>query len=601
MENKYIATLMLREYKPTGAFTFTCQYVITGDYDEETQTFVDAYGNEYYDMVSDNAVNLANESNAVYHIKKIEDMMAKDEYKDNTVEYMICDYYDDVETKFYIIGNTDDGTRFLREIDLADLREEAKNIQKGISNTPTPSLKSLQQIIFDVEDGKYTIPQMLQMRKNLEVLQDLLENTMGTIENKIGALNENKTLAEYINDQIEKDNRKALPSGKKNSVVSARDIGLKIAQEKKKEKEIQQKPAAVEQAAKEARFSIKKIVEDIERTIIAQDEPIKRLVTEFLMMILEPEKRKYAIMITGATGTGKTKTMECLAERLGRKLFIVDTGPLSKAGYTGKDVEQVLYELYEFCGRDIKTAENSIIYLDEIDKKGSSKKDDVSGQAVLNILLKLIEGSVYDATRDLKTASEVVKIDTKNIIVVVGGAFTDVLETLRNNTMGFDRENALTNEKVELDKEAFIKEGMMPREFMGRMKIIKFNDLTQEDIKRILEESDSSVLKLQQKVFKDVGVELKYTEGYTRKVAEKAYKMKTGARGLEDIVSSTTWQAFAEVSEPDDAGLYKSVTITEETVEDNTKYIVEKNPKYKKVEEATQYKLVKGQTKKNKK
>ena len=118
---------------------------------------------------------------------------------------------------------------------------------------------------------------------------------------------------------------------------------------------------------------------------------------------------------------------------------------------------------------------------------------------------------------------------------------------------------------------------------MGRMKIIKFNDLTQEDIKRILEESDESVLRIQQKVFDKIGVKLKFTDSYATKVAEKAYKMKTGARGLEDIVSATTWQAFAEVSEPEDIGLYSSVTLTEETVEDNTQYkLVKRRQKNKK-------------------
>jgi len=583
MVNKYIATLMLRQKTNVGAYFFSCKYVIRGDYNEKSQIFTDIYGNEYYNMTSDNAVTLDNEY-SVYNIREIEDMMSKDEYRDNPIEYMLCDYYDNVAGKFYIIGYTDDMTKFMREFDYEELQKEAEYTEKGTSQIETPSLKYLEQIILDVSGDKYSIPQLQKMKTNLEVLQDLLDNTMGTIDNKIGALNENKTLMDYINDQIEKDNAINLPTVRSNSVSSARDIGLKVAQEKKKEKEVQVKPAAIEKANQKEKFSIKKTLEKLKKTIIAQDEPIRRLLTEFLMMELEPAKRKYAIMLTGATGTGKTKTMEKLAEELGKKLFIVDTTTLTKAGYTGRDIEQVLYDLHEYCGRDINVTENSIIYLDEIDKKGSSKKDDPSGQAVLNLILKLIEGSVYDATRDPKTASEVIKIDTKNIIIVVGGAFSDVLETIRKNTMGFDRENNISNEIIELDKEAFIKDGMMPREFMGRMKIIKFNDLTQEDIKCILEESDESALKIQQKVFEKIGVKLKFTDGYVSKVAEKAYKMKTGARGLEDLISSTTWQALAEVSEPEDKGLYSSVIVTEETVEDNT-----------------QYKLVKKKSQKNKK
>ena len=589
MEEKYIATVMERIYVKDDTYLFICRHAVVGNFNEESNIFTDIYGNEYYHMRTSNAITL-DVPYAVYNVKKIEELKKKEEYKDQTLEYIISEYCDEVEQKSYVVGYTDDFTMYYEAINYDAIKRNANRIKNGetVSAHSNPNVAKLEKIILDVAAGEYSIPEMEAIKSQLEDVEDVIENTIGTIDNKIGAINENKTLKDYINEQIEVEKKVAkppvIPEIKKNEITSGtQELAIKVAEEKKKEKEIQEHPATIEKVTKKERVSIKKVLQEVKKTIIAQDEPIRRLLTELVMMELEPSKKKYALMITGATGTGKTKTMEKLAEKLGKKLYIADTLQLSKAGYTGKDIEQVLYDLYEYCGKDINVTENSIIYLDEIDKKGSSKKDDVSGQAVLNILLKLIEGSVYDATRDTKTASNMVRIDTKNITVVVGGAFSDVLENLRTNTMGFNRDNNLTNEAVELDKEAFIKHGMMPREFMGRMKIIKFNDLTQEDIKRILEESDESVLRIQQKVFDKIGVKLKFTDSYATKVAEKAYKMKTGARGLEDIVSATTWQAFAEVSEPEDIGLYSSVTLTEETVEDNTQYkLVKRRQKNKK-------------------
>ena len=110
----------------------------------------------------------------------------------------------------------------------------------------------------------------------------------------------------------------------------------------------------------------------------------------------------------------------------------------------------------------------------------------------------------------------------------------------------------------------------MTKEFMGRVTVIKLNDLTQDDLKRILREGDKSATRIQEEIFRKIGVKIRFTDGYIDKVAEKAFKKKTGARGLNGIVDESTWRAFNEVYQNED--VYSELVLNEESVEDSSKY-----------------------------
>ena len=164
-----------------------------------------------------------------------------------------------------------------------------------------------------------------------------------------------------------------------------------------------------------------------------------------------------------------------------------------------------------------------------------------------------------------------VKISTKDMTVILGGAYTDVYRNLlEKNGVGFGSTVSSKPRYRKATTEDFVKFGMMTDEFMGRVTVIKLNDLSVDDIKRVMLESDQSAMKIQKDIFEKLGVKITFTDGYTTTVAINADKKKAGARGLNGIIDESTWKAFDEVyCHP---GEYEEVILDEETVEDPTHY-----------------------------
>ena len=276
---------------------------------------------------------------------------------------------------------------------------------------------------------------------------------------------------------------------------------------------------------------------------------------------------KNGIMLTGSTGVGKTKLLSLISKYLNRPMIIIDSTQLTSPGYVGKDIEDYLWDLYESVGKDKDKAEKAIVFFDEIDKKGSESKSDVSGRAVLNVLLKFLDGTDYDICQDRKTSASKIKINTSNMIIIAGGAFSDVYEVKEENQIGFSNQEK-ENKKVEIDD--FINKAMIPKEFMARFPVfIHLNDLDAKALKEILEESIESPIKNEQETFKKLGVKLTYTSDYIDEVVRNAIAKKTGARSLKGIIADSTWDAFDKISSNN---IFDEVILSKETLEDNTNY-----------------------------
>ena len=80
---------------------------------------------------------------------------------------------------------------------------------------------------------------------------------------------------------------------------------------------------------------------------------------------------KSNIIILGNTGTGKTLLAKTLAEKLSVPFAIADATTLTEAGYVGEDVESMLERLLNMCDWNLELAQKGIVFIDEIDKKGS--------------------------------------------------------------------------------------------------------------------------------------------------------------------------------------------------------------------------------------
>jgi ATP-dependent Clp protease ATP-binding subunit ClpX len=292
------------------------------------------------------------------------------------------------------------------------------------------------------------------------------------------------------------------------------------------------------------------------------------------------EIQKSNLMLIGPTGTGKTLLAQTLARFLDVPFVIADATTLTEAGYVGEDVENIILSLYQAANGNQERTQRGIVYIDEIDKLAkkftSSATRDVSGEGVQQALLKILEGTI--ANIQVKPGKrmpnqEMVQIDTTNILFICGGSFeglTKIVESrVGRRSVGFLAENDATRGEEDGSSlhqcamEDLEKFGLIP-EFVGRIPVVAvMNDLTVEELTRILTEPKNSFVKQYQKLFKFEKVKLTFTDAALQAVAQRAVGRKSGARGLRTVLETMMLDIMYEMPSLDNL---KEVVITEDVI-----------------------------------
>ncbi len=291
------------------------------------------------------------------------------------------------------------------------------------------------------------------------------------------------------------------------------------------------------------------------------------------------EIEKSNMLMIGPTGSGKTYLVRTLAKLLNVPLAITDATSLTEAGYIGDDIESVVSKLLAAAGNDVELAEHGIIFIDEIDKlakKRNANQRDVSGEAVQQGMLKLLEGSVIEVPVGASSKNAMVPmtlVDTRNILFICGGAFPDLSDIIKerlnkSSAMGFvsDLKDKYDKDENILEKvtvEDLRKFGMIP-EFIGRLPIIfALQSLTVDMLVKILAEPKNAIVKQYQKLLEYDEVKLEFEEGALRAISEEAKGRELGARALRSIIEDLMLDIMYEIPKDDNIG---TVIITEDYV-----------------------------------
>ena len=546
IKDNIYAILYRREIASDGKYIFFPCQCVEGYFDSSDKSFIDVYGNIYYSCNNYTMFN-TNQTFTYYYDSELNDIMNMMNTGDP--ETAVSMFYDKLKSNI-LIGNVNDQDKVIEIFELT-----GEKLESIISN-----------VSFNTKDGKgkvtLTKAQLIEILKDsnskdkIKVLLDKLDKM-----EKLSSSKDNTDLSVLItlsNLMSEKNISKAKEKEFSSSLEENTEPSKKVSDLSEEDKKMEL--SLIRDTTNDAYCYITS-------RMLGQDDSVQTVLGAIVNNIYaESPEQLIKPFIIGGTGSGKSYLFKLIHKGLDVPVIIVDCNQLVQSGYEGKMIDDVLKDLYLLCDRDLEMTEHAVVVFDEIDKIGD-KGATVSEIGVQQTLLKFLEGQKYVVNMD-KSELEKVVIDTSMMSIAACGAFEGLKD--KEKSVGFAKSD--TKEKITIEK--LVKNcGMIP-ELLGRFNLyVEYNDVTEDMIRKQLEESESSPTKIKQDFYlQNYGVNLVFTKSFIDRLVSDAMKRKTGFRGVDQVVNQSLSQVNfkLQTSSP----VYKEVVISEETINDPKKYVL---------------------------
>jgi len=286
----------------------------------------------------------------------------------------------------------------------------------------------------------------------------------------------------------------------------------------------------------------KELKKNLDKFVVGQEKAKKIIcvsIYNHIQRINNPELnlQKKNILLIGNSGVGKTFLVETIAKNINIPVAIINTTTLTSSGYIGDDVSIIFERLWQKSDQNIEKAEKGIIFLDEIDKLrfggGGSNNKDVSGRAVQQELLKMLENDEISFFPNGNKNENPIKLKTNNILFISGGAFIGLKEKFGVSINSFKKVNEdFSNSRIQELLENY---GMIP-EFIGRFPVItELEDITENMLYKLITEVDNNIIQKYKDQFKLSNIDIVFSRKFIFEIIKESKELKTGARAVNTI------------------------------------------------------------------